>query len=191
MEYYIAHNEKVLGPCTLQELRTFIYYGSVKMSDFVMRVGEADWVAAGTIPELADFHTGHVLNEPHSLFERLLTEKPKPPRRILRYQDYVHVPPEQRALVAAWRLLTGFLLWPPRLWREAALVFSSNIYRRKKDAHGFHKIWPGWVEGVVSVMIVTQALAVCLALMWLTPRAVAVYHLVAEVLRGAADEVSK
>ena len=98
------------------------------------------------------------------------------------------MPADQCAANVAWRLFTGFLFWPPRLWRAASVLFTSNIFMRSKDSKGFHKVWPRWTEAIAAVMIIAQGLAIFVGMMWLMPRAKVVYQATTELLHAAVHE---
>jgi hypothetical protein len=49
---------------------------------------------------------------------------------------------------------------PAPLLRWAAVsIYSDNIFRRSKDENGYLMIWGRWVEMVVTIMIIVNALA--------------------------------
>jgi hypothetical protein len=51
-KWYVAKNEKALGPFTLAELRRMATAGSVGRDDLVCPEGGSEWIAATTVPSL-------------------------------------------------------------------------------------------------------------------------------------------
>jgi|GEM_PF-1522760 len=155
--YYIAKGQKTVGPCSLDDLRSYIAYGSVRDNDLVRREGAADWTPLRYLHELKP-------QEGETITAQDITTR----RRIARYRDYDKVPVGRRAGVVFGRLFWGFMIFPPLLWRGAVAVFQDRIYRTKKDAHGYLIPWPRWVEVLVSVLIVLNALLWWVGLWWIT-----------------------
>ena len=50
--YYIAKGQKTLGPCSKDDLRNFLAYGSIRDSDLVKREDEEQWRPVSTLLEL-------------------------------------------------------------------------------------------------------------------------------------------
>ena len=149
--YYIAKGQKTLGPCTLDDLRSFLAYGSISQGDLVMRDGEQQWHPVASIQEIA------APEDVSKARERSATGL-LPRRRTVRYRDYERVPLEQRAgKVLAW-LTLGFLIFPPLLWRAAHAIFSARIFRRRTDENGYLICWPRWVEVLTTVLIVINGI---------------------------------
>lgn len=153
--YYISKGKKTVGPCTLDDLYSYIAYGSVGDSDLVRREGANAWTPLRSLEELH-------LDPADAATARDITRR----RRTARYRDYGKVPVNNRAGVILGRLIWGFLIFPPLLWKAAIAVFQDRIYSAKKDAKGYLLYWPRWVEPVVSVLLVINAL-VWAALVWL------------------------
>lgn len=147
--YYIAKGQKTLGPCSKDDLRNFLAYGSIRDSDLVKRDDEEQWRPVSSLLEL--HMAGQVLADG-------LTVKPIR-RRVARYRDYNRVPYDQRGGVVLRRMVFGFLIFPPLLWWAAVSLYSDHIFRRTKDENGYLRIWGRWVEVVVTVMIILNALA--------------------------------
>jgi hypothetical protein len=53
-QYYVAENNQPVGPLSLAEVEARIAAGTLAANGLVWVVGTPDWVAAGTLPELAD-----------------------------------------------------------------------------------------------------------------------------------------
>lgn len=150
--YYIAKGQKTLGPCTLDDLRSFLAYGSISQGDLVMRDGEQQWHPVASLQEMAAAEDA--LEARQRSATGLL-----PRRRTVRYRDYERVPLEQRAgKVLTW-LVLGFLIFPPMLWRAAHAVFSERVFRRRTDENGYLTCWPRWVEALTTVLIVINGIA--------------------------------
>ncbi len=147
--YYIAKGQKTLGPCSKDDLRNFLAYGSIRDSDLVRREDDEQWRPVSTLLELSG--TGEVLADG-------LTVKPGR-RRVARYRDYDRVPYNQRGGVVLRRMFFGFLLVPPLLWWAAVSLYSDHIFRKKKDENGYLITWGRWVEVLVTVLIILNAFA--------------------------------
>ena len=161
--YYIAKGQKTLGPCTLDDLRNFLAYGSISQGDLVMRDGEQQWHPVASLQEIAAPEDAPEARERSAA--GLL-----PRRRTVRYREYERVPLDQRAgKVLAW-LTLGFLIFPPLLWRAAHAIFSTRIFRRRTDENGYLICWPRWVEVLTTVLIVINGIA------WLSLIAIAWSH---------------
>lgn len=149
--YYIAKGQKTLGPCTLDDLRNFLAYGSISHGDLVMRDGEQQWHPIASLQEMAadDAPESREKNSSGLL----------PRRRTVRYRDYERVPLDQRAGQVLMWLAVGFVIFPPLLWRAAHAIFSARIFCRKTDEHGYLTCWPRWVEVLTTVLIVINGIA--------------------------------
>jgi hypothetical protein len=148
--YYIAKGQKTLGPCTLDDLRNFLAYGSISHGDLVMRDGEQQWHPVASLQEMT---ASEGITEAGERSASLLL----PRRRTVRYRSYERVPVEQRSgKVLTW-LVVGFWI-PPLLWRAAHAIFSERIFRRKADEHGYLLCWPRWVEVLTTILIVINGL---------------------------------
>lgn len=145
--YYISKGQKVVGPCTLDDLYSYIAYGSVRDSDLVRREGATEWTQLRKLEELQ-------LNPTDPTTSKEITVR----RRTARYRDYAKVPEDRRAGVVLTRLIWGFLLFPPLLWKGAISVFQDRIYSAKTDERGYLLSWPRWIEPVVSGMLVLNGL---------------------------------
>lgn len=147
--YYIAKGQKTLGPCSQDDLRNFLAYGSIRDNDLVKRDDEEQWRPVSSLLELNP--AGHVVADG-------MTVKPTR-RRVARYRDYNRVPYEQRGTTVLRRMIFGFLLFPPSLWMAAVALYTDHIFRRTKDENGYLKVWGRWVEVLVTAMIILNALA--------------------------------
>lgn len=146
-QYYIAKGQKTLGPCSKDDLRNFLAYGSIRDSDLVKRVDEEQWRPVSTLLEL--HAEGQVAADG-------LTVKPVR-RRVARYRDYNRVPYNQRGGAVLRRMILGVLFLPPFLWWAAVSLYSDHIFRRKKDENGYLLVWGRWVEALVTILIIVNA----------------------------------
>lgn len=144
--YYISKGQKTVGPCTLDDLYSYIAYGSVRDNDLVRKDGSSDWTPLRTLNELE--------NGADPATAKDITTR----RRTARYRDYTKVPASRRSGVVLWRLIWGFLVFPPMLWKAATSIFQDRIYTSKKDERGYLCYWPRWVEPVATGMIVLNGL---------------------------------
>ncbi len=147
--YYIARGQKTLGPCSKDDLRNFLAYGSIKDSDLVKNEHDEQWRPVSTLLEL--HAEGHISADG-------LTARPTR-RRVARYRDYNRVPYNQRGGAVLRRMIMGFLFVPPLLWLAAVSLYSDHIFRQKKDENGYLKVWGRWVEVLVTIMIIVNAFA--------------------------------
>jgi hypothetical protein len=152
-QFYLCKGSKTVGPCTLDDLRTFLAYGSVGDGDLVKRAGDANWTPLRQLQELTP--------DPDLPAESLL-----PPRRIARYRDYQKVPDVERAGWVLRRLIVGFLLFPPHLWQGALALFQRRIYTRHADENGYLTTWPRKVELLTAALLMINSLAWWLILLW-------------------------
>jgi hypothetical protein len=156
-QFYLCKGSKTIGPCTLDDLRSFLAYGSVTETDLVQRGGDPDWRPLRQLQELASISEGGAA---------IL-----PPRRVARYRDYEKVPDPQRSGWVLQRLIIGFLLFPPHLWQGAIAVFQNRIHSRRTDGHGYLTTWPRRVEVVAAVLLVVNSILWWLALLWVRDHA--------------------
>ncbi|MBL9183128.1 MAG: DUF4339 domain-containing protein [Verrucomicrobiaceae bacterium] len=149
--YYIAKGQKTLGPCSLDDLRNFLAYGSISHGDLVMRDGEQQWHPVASLHEIA------AEDAPESREQSSSGLLPR--RRTVRYRDYERVPLEQREDQVLMWLAAGFVIFPPLLWRAAHAIFSARIFRRRADENGYLTCWPRWVEALTTALIVINGIA--------------------------------
>lgn len=145
--YYIAKGQKTLGPCSKDDLRNFLAYGSIRDSDLVKREDEEQWRPVSSLLEL--HAEGQIVADG-------LTARPLR-RRVARYRDYNRVPFDQRGGTVLRRMILGFLIFPPMLWWAAVSLYSDHIFRQKKDENGYLVVWGRWVEVLVTLMIILNA----------------------------------
>lgn len=153
-QYFLTKSGKTVGPCTLDDLRSYLAYGSVRDSDLTMRAGEQVWMPLRQLEELQLDQGTESLQE--------ITRR----RRVVRYREYEKVPLKQRGGWVLQEMILGFLFFPPKLWRASASVFQERIFRRSADQEGFLRHWPNSVETVVQIMLIVNA-AVWLLMLWL------------------------
>lgn len=176
-EFYIKKGGKTLGPCTLDDLRTYLAYGSAREGDLVMRSGDAGWLPLRELPEFREQGISDLASE--------ITSR----RRVARYRDYEKVPPAQRSGIVRGRIILGFLFFPPLLWKGAAAVFQERIYTPEADEHGFLKSWPGWVSGLLYPLLVLNA-ALWLVLLWTVfNKAAPLLQEIIQVFRSSSAEL--
>ena len=147
--YYNAKGQNTLGPCSKDDLRNFLAYGSIRDSDLVKREDEEQWRPVSTLLEL--HAEGMIVADG-------LTVLPTR-RRVARYRDYTRVPYNQRGGAVLRRMVLGFFFFPPLLWLAAVALYSDHIFRQKKDENGYLLVWGRWVEVLVTLMIIVNALA--------------------------------
>lgn len=145
--YYIAKGQKTLGPCSKDDLRNFLAYGSIRDSDLVKREDEEQWRPVSSLMELQ--LEGQVVADG-------LTVLPTR-RRVARYRDYDRVPFNQRGGTVLRRLVMGFFFFPPMLWMAAVALYTDHIFRHKKDENGYLIVWGRWVEVLATVLIILNA----------------------------------
>jgi hypothetical protein len=106
----------------------------------------------------------------------------------VRYREYEKVPLKQRGGWVIQEMLLGFLFFPPKLWRISATVFQERIFSRAADPEGFLKSWPRWVETVVQIMLIVNAVVWVLMLWLLTSNAMPIVRELVGLLKtGIAD----
>jgi hypothetical protein len=151
--YYLRKDGKTFGPCSQEDLRNYLLYGSVLPADEVRREGELHFQPLAQMPE----------------FQRRWTWRwPwKRPRRVegpVRYRDYRTVPPQRRSGAVLRMLVLGLLLFPPRLWSVSLRVWRHQIWGRRRDEQGFLKPWPPFMRWVVLALLLLQCLAILIGL---------------------------
>lgn len=175
-EFYIKKAGKSLGPYTLDDLRTYLAYGSASEADLVMRLGDAVWMPVSELPEFRDQPIEQIVSE--------ITRR----RRVARYRDYEKVPPALRSGVVIGRMILGFLFFPPLLWTAVAAAFQDQIYTRKAYENGFLKSWPNWVSSLLYPLLVINAALWLLGLGILISQVEPLAHEIMQVLKlGAAN----
>ena len=98
-QYFLSKGGKTVGPCTLDDLRSYLAYGSVKASDLVMRDGETQWKPLLDLGELR-LHEGED-------FVQDITRR----QRVARYRDYDKVPLPKRGGWVLREMLVGFFFF--------------------------------------------------------------------------------
>ncbi|SKB01283.1 protein of unknown function [Prosthecobacter debontii] len=151
--YYISKGQKTVGPCTLDDLYSYVAYGSVRDNDLVRRDGSTEWTPLRSLSELET----NTADQAKDITTR---------RRTARYRDYGKVPANRRSGIVIWRLIWGFLIAPPMLWKAAISIYQDRIYTPKKDDRGYLCQWPQWTERLVTGMLVLNGL-VWVTLIWL------------------------
>ena len=175
--YYISKGQKTVGPCSLDDLYGYIAYGSVRDSDLVRREGSTEWTPLRQLEELQ-------IDPADPATVRDITTR----RRTARLRDYAKVPLDQRASVVLQRLIGGFLIFPPLLWKGAKAVFQDRIYSSRTDAKGYLLYWPRWIETVVMVLLVIQSIVWLIGIAWLWQKGTPLAHEIIALLRtGIAD----
>jgi hypothetical protein len=164
-QFYITKGQKTVGPCSLDDLRSFVAYGSIKETDLIRREGQSDWTPLRHLEEL----TPKEGDPPTSRDVGI-------PRRTARYRDYEKVPSVRQAGWVLTRVIWGFLLFPPLLWKATLAIYQQTIYTREKNEHGYLLTWPRWVESVVTVLLLVNAAAWIAAIWWTSARAAPLAH---------------
>ncbi|MCA1963030.1 MAG: DUF4339 domain-containing protein [Prosthecobacter sp.] len=171
-EFYIKKGGKTLGPCSLDDLRTYLAYGSARESDLVRREGDHAWIPLRDLPEFQEQGIEDLTSE--------ITSR----RRVARYRDYMKVPPAQRSGIVRGRIILGFLFFPPLLWKAAATVFQENIYTPETDEHGFLKSWPRWVSSLLYPLLILNAVLWLLLIWTVFHSAAPLLHDIIQVFRS-------
>lgn len=148
--YYIAKGQKTLGPCTLDDLRNFLAYGSIQKGDLVMRDGDQQWHPVASVIE--------IVGDAGSTEQAGKTSHTSPRRRTVRYRDYERVPRDQRAGQMVKWMIVGFLFFPPLLWRAAVSIYSQSIYSRRTNEDGYLLFWSRRPEVLVTILIMVNAI---------------------------------
>lgn len=178
VHYYITKGRKTVGPCTLDDLLSYVAYGSVQPEDLVRRDGDSEWSPLSQLEELRS------LDDPSGTRRQDITQR----RRVVRYREYERVPEMFRSGVVLRRLILGFLFYPPSLWHGAGAIFHDRIYSREKDAGGFLLHWPRWVSSLAAAMLVINTLAWCVALGWIILEFETVARFVVDLVRSASGK---
>lgn len=151
--FHISKGSHRIGPCTLSEVRAFLAYGSITMTDLLLPCGESEW---RTVEEQ---------------FKRLAEEKAAyptepgafylfPRRRVFRYRDPASIPHSQRAeTIITWTIL-GATVFPPLLWKAALSVFSNRIFTRQADDNGYLRHWSRLTEAWLAMLLLVNSLLV-------------------------------
>lgn len=185
MDYFITLGDKIHGPTPEREMRTYLAYGSVKADDLLRRSDEEEWYPAKLFPEFAT-----ALPSPTGNTSKwLLNAKAAEPKRSMRFREVHHVAEDQRAGLVTWRLLSGFVCRPLTFWRAASTVFTSKIYRGAKDAQGFLRTWPRWMEVPVTLLVLLHAGIWTGVTFWAAPKVQPMVTLVVEHAQAAWQEV--
>ncbi len=175
--YYISKGQKTVGPCTLDDLQSYIAYGSVRDSDLVRRQGMSGWTPLRSLAELQTANADPATS-------RDITTR----QRTARLRDYSKVPAGRRGSVVLRRLVLGFFLFPPLLWRGAASVFRDRVYSARTDEKGYLLYWPRWTEILVATVLVLNCLVWAVFAGWLWNGATPMLREVVAVLTtGIAD----
>jgi hypothetical protein len=156
-QYYLRKDGKTFGPCSQQDVLTYLAYGSIDLSDEARRWDETAFAQVGHLPEFAN----------------ALPRKRRRPGNTsatgpVRYRDYLAVPPQRRSGAILGSALLGFFLFPPRLWRSAYNVWRHEIWGHRRDPQGFLKPWPHFMRWVLLAMVLLQGLLGLALLGWLT-----------------------
>ena len=197
--YHLQRGDQTHGPYSMDDLRAYLTYGTIKPSDAVWDEAQQIWLSLQDLLCLGESTNADVLPQPKGWLNllksaaALLTSTPQSkataiPRRIVRYRDYHRVPPRQRAGRVLSRLLLGTLLYPPWLWAACTTLFSERIFRRKTDEHGYLTLLSPRFEILGAVLLVLNTLAIAAGL-WFFSTAIwpAITNLVHSALTAAKD----
>lgn len=176
-QYFLTKSGKTVGPCTLDDLRSYLAYGSVRDSDLTMRAGEQVWMPLRQLEELQLDQGTESLQE--------ITRR----RRVVRYREYEKVPLKQRGGWVLQEMLLGFFFFPPKLWRASASVFQERIFRRDADQEGFLKYWPRWVETLVQILLIVNAVAWVLLIWVVTNNAMPIVRELVGLLKTGISDI--
>ena len=197
--YHLQRGDQTHGPYSMDDLRAYLMYGTVKPSDAVWDEEQQVWLS------LQDVLGGAATSSPDpqptasgwkgllKTLAALLTATPRRkataiPRRVVRYRDYDKVPPHQRAGRVLGHLVAGALIFPPWLWASCATLFSERVFRRKTDEQGYLKLLSSRFEILGAVLLVLNTLAIAAGLWFFTtaiwPQIVSLLH---SMLTAAQD----
>lgn len=173
--FYIHRKGKAHGPCTLDELRTYLAYGSVKPDELVAEAGTDYWQPARQIFAAPASESDELPEEPPTnpwaWLRQRWQQRNKPGavdelkaalktrRRVIRYRDWDKVPLSMRSTQVLQQMIIGFCFFPPSLWLACGRVFSTRIIRPAADEDGYLKSWPTAMQSVCTVLIVLNAVA--------------------------------
>lgn len=173
--FYIHRKGKAHGPCSLDELRTYLAYGSVKPDELVAEAGTDHWQTVQSMFITSTLETDASLDDAptnpwawlrqrwqqraNSLEQNDLLAALKIRRRVIRYRDWEKVPHAVRSTEVIQQMIVGFCVFPPSLWLACARVLSSRIIRPTTDNDGYLKSWPAAMQTVCTLLIVANTLA--------------------------------
>jgi hypothetical protein len=181
--FFIQRQGRTHGPCSFEELASYLNYGSLKPEDLVWDQEADEWLPvqevvspAPPVEEEQEPLTGWrlFLAKGQKWLQGWLERKEggsQPRRRAVRFRDFFRVPEDQRAGNVLKKLVLGTLVFPfytPRLWSAAATLFSKRVYRDKKNDEGYLIELPIAFEGIATALIVINALAWMISIHWCT-----------------------
>lgn len=173
--FYIYRKGKAHGPCSLDELRTYLAYGSLKPDELVAEAGTDQWIPAKQIfvkpaTEVIDLRE-ELPTTPwawlslrwrqwnHPTEQDELKAALKTRRRVIRYRDWEKVPLSIRSSQVLKQMILGFCFFPPTFWLACSRVFSAKVIRHAADEDGYLKCWPKAMQTVCTMLIVLNAAA--------------------------------
>ena len=180
VKFYITKGEKTVGPCTLDDLRSFVAYGSIRESDLIRREGEATWTPLRYLSEFSSKD-----GDPPTSKDLTV------PRRTARYREYDKVPYRHRGGRVLKDLIIGFLIFPPLLWRAAIAVFQGRIYTRKKNEDGYLITWRRGVDRLVTCLLIVNSVAWVAGVWWISVEAGPLVREVSSMLSTATTELQE
>jgi hypothetical protein len=203
--YFIQRNGRQHGPCTLDEIRSYLSYGSLAATDLVWDQDADQWLPAQQVvnPSGEEGPLGYEFMAEESWKERLAglgkglvglwqrlngAGKPNAPRRVVRYRDYNRVPQRERASTVLADMFWGTLFFPPRLWAACSTLFTKRVFRNATNDQGYLKELPRFFEALGAVLIVVNALAWALLFHWAWTVAVPTTMQLVEAVKGAFQE---
>lgn len=203
--YFIQRNGRNHGPCSLDDIRCYLSYGSLAATDLVWDQESDEWLPAQQVvnPQFDEDGLGYEFMAEPSWKERLAslkrgftglwqkldgTSKANGLRRVVRYRDYSRVPERERASRVLADMFWGTLFFPPRLWSACSTLFTKRVFRNATNDQGYLKELPRIFEPVGAVLIVVNALAWALLFHWAWTVAVPTGMQLAEAVRGAFQE---
>lgn len=173
-QFYIKKAGKTLGPFALDDLCTYLAYGSASEADLVLRVGDTVWMSVCELPEFRD----QVINK---MVAEIMRK-----RRVARYRDYDKVPSALRSRVVIARMILGFVFFPPLLWNAVAAACKERIYTREAYDNGLLKSWPNWVSRLLYALLVMNAVVWLLGLWILITQAEPLTQALMQVFKSGA-----
>jgi hypothetical protein len=205
-DYFILRNGKTHGPCSLDELRTYISYGSMQPNDMVSPAGRAEWSPAAkvlaSIPEPDERGSAdsdpwlarllYVLRRTAQQFKGRSADSAPPlemRHRVVRFREWEKVPLRARGTNVIWRMIGGFLCNPPQLWAACAQVFSGRVFRRSTDEEGYLKTWSRNMESFCAALIVLHTMVWCVLIVVLSDKAAPFIKIASQIMTESYKEL--
>jgi hypothetical protein len=176
--YFIQRKGRSHGPCSLDEITSYLTYGSLQPEDLVWDQLADEWLPAQAVvnpssggePQEGTGGWKGLLELAKSKWAPQESSSPQPKRRAVRYRDYFRVPESQRTAVVIKKLILGTLIFPfytPSLWAAAATLFTKRVFRDRKNDEGYLVELHRGFETAGAILIVVNAVAWVISIHWL------------------------